>query len=256
MQAEALEAIGALSLGDDTNTAGVCLYHPSWHQGVIGLVASRIKDRCQRPVIALARADNERLRGSARSVAGVHIRDVLDAVATKHPGLLEKFGGHAMAAGLTLRECDLDRFQAAFVEEVQRWLDPSALAVIDSDGELSPDEMTLATAFELREAGPWGQAFPEPAFDGEFRVLERRMVGDRHLKLRVRPLVTGESYDAIAFNFAAVNRPPPEMPEGSVRLAYRLDVNEYLGTRRLQFVVEHLEPSASAPLVVQSASAR
>jgi len=241
MQAEALEVVSTLNLRDDTDTAGLCLYDPSWHQGVIGLVASRIKDRCQRPVIALARADNDRLRGSARSVAGVHIRDVLDAVATRHPGLLEKFGGHAMAAGLTLRESDLDRFQSAFVEEVRRWLDPAALAVIDSDGELSPEEMTLATAFELREAGPWGQAFPEPAFDGEFRVLERRMLSDRHLKLRVRPVATGESFDAIAFNFAAANHPPPELPEGSARLAYRLDVNEYLGTRRLQLVIEHLE---------------
>jgi single-stranded-DNA-specific exonuclease len=243
MQAEALEAVSTLNLRDGADTAGLCLYDPSWHQGVIGLVASRIKDRCQRPVIALARADNDRLRGSARSVAGVHIRDVLDAVATKHPGLLEKFGGHAMAAGLTLRESDLERFESAFVEEVRRWLDPAALAVIDSDGELSPGEMTLATAFELREAGPWGQAFPEPAFDGEFRVLERRMLSDRHLKLRVCPVATGESFDAIAFNFAAANRPPPELPEGSARLAYRLDVNEYLGTRRLQIVIEHLEPA-------------
>jgi single-stranded-DNA-specific exonuclease len=253
MQAEALEALSTLDFDDHMDTAGLCLYDSSWHQGVIGLVASRIKDRCQRPVVALARADNDRLRGSARSVAGVHIRDVLDAIATKHPGLLEKFGGHAMAAGLTLRESDLDRFREAFGEEVRRWLDPAALAVIDSDGELSPEEMTLATAFELREAGPWGQAFPEPSFDGEFRVLERRMVGERHLKLRVRPLASGENFDAICFNFAPANRPPPDLPDGPARVAYRLDVNEYLGTRRLQLVIEHLESATAAPVLARPA---
>lgn len=242
MQAEALDVLSGLRADVDAYaaTAGLCLYDESWHQGVVGLVASRVKDRCHRPVVALARADGDLLRGSARSVPGVHIRDVLDAVATRHPGLIEKFGGHAMAAGLTIRASAVERFRDAFEQEVRRWLDPAAESIVDSDGELSPAEMTLATAFELREAGPWGQGFPEPAFDGEFALLERRIVGARHLKLRVRPQTSGESFEAIAFNFLTPERSAAALPDGRARLAYRLDVNEYQGIRRLQLVVEHI----------------
>jgi single-stranded-DNA-specific exonuclease len=242
MQAEALAAVGRLHLDALGETpAGVCLYDDSWHQGVVGLVASRVKDRVHRPVIALARAEDGTLRGSARSVAGVHIRDVLEAIAIRHPGLIERFGGHAMAAGLTLNPEHLDTFSALFVHEVAAWLDPAAQGFVDTDGELAPEEMTLATALELREAGPWGHSFPEPAFDGEFTVLESRTVGERHLKLRVRPASSGEIFDAIAFGAIDGSTPCPEIPSGQARLAYRLDVNEYLGTRRLQLVVEHIE---------------
>jgi len=239
MQAEALDAVAALDVRE--RATGVCLYDASWHQGVVGLVASRIKDRVHRPVVAFARAADGVLRGSARSIEGVHIRDVLEAVATRNPGLMEKFGGHAMAAGLTLRESELERFERAFLEETGRWLDPEAEAIIDSDGELAPDEMSLRTAFELREAGPWGQAFPEPAFDGEFTLVESRIVGERHVRFRVRPHASGEHFEAIAFNFLTPERGAPDVPSGRARLAYRLDVNDYLGTRRLQLVVEHLE---------------
>ncbi len=239
MQAEALDALAALNVRE--HAAGVCLYDASWHQGVIGLVASRVKDRVHRPVVAFARAADGVLRGSARSIDGVHIRDVLEAVATRNPGLIEKFGGHAMAAGLTLREAELERFERAFVEETARWLDPGVAAVIDSDGELAPDEMTLRTAFELREAGPWGQAFPEPAFDGEFALVDSRVVGERHVRFRVRPQTSGEQFEAIAFNLLTPERGAADLPSGRARLAYRLDVNDYLGTRRLQLVVEHLE---------------
>lgn len=240
MQAEALDVISGLDVRADRVSA-LCLYDASWHQGVVGLVASRVKDRVHRPVIALARAEPGFLRGSARSVPGVHIRDVLDAVAARHPGLIEKFGGHAMAAGLTLREGELARFEQAFVEEAGRWLDPAAQAIFESDGELAPEEMTLATAFELREAGPWGQAFPEPAFDGEFTLLDCRVVGEKHVKMRVRPLTSGEHFEAIAFNFITPEQSAVDLPHGRARLAYRLDVNEYLGTRRLQLVIEHLQ---------------
>ncbi|HSD74486.1 MAG TPA: DHHA1 domain-containing protein, partial [Steroidobacteraceae bacterium] len=181
------------------------------------------------------------LRGSARSVTGVHIRDVLETIAIRHPGLIERFGGHAMAAGLTLDRQRLEEFSGLFVREVSAWLDPAAQGFVDTDGELTPEEMTLATALELRDAGPWGHSFPEPAFDGEFVVLESRMVGDRHLKLRVRPTASGEVFDAIAFGFLSPES-TREVPRGQARLAYRLDVNEYLGTRRLQLVVEHIEP--------------
>ena len=243
MQAEALTAVARLHLdAGGESPAGLCLYDESWHQGVVGLVASRVKDRVHRPVIALARAEDGTLRGSARSVGGVHIRDVLEAIATRHPGLIERFGGHAMAAGLTLNPERLEEFANLFVQEVSAWLDPAAQGFIDTDGELAPEEMTLATALELREAGPWGHSFPEPAFDGEFVVLESRTVGERHLKLRVRPAASGEVFDAIAFGIVSAETPSPEIPQGQTRLAYRLDVNEYLGTRRLQLVVEHIEP--------------
>ncbi|HKE43383.1 MAG TPA: single-stranded-DNA-specific exonuclease RecJ [Steroidobacteraceae bacterium] len=238
MQAEALEAVARLHLERQGILGALCLYDESWHQGVVGLVASRVKDRVHRPVVAFARAEDGTLRGSARSVTGVHIRDVLDAVAARYPGLLDRFGGHAMAAGLTLRHEHLDAFAAAFGAEVDRWLDPAALGIIDSDGELAPEEMTLATALELRAAGPWGQAFPEPAFDGEFELLDSRAVGDRHLKLRVRPVSSGESYEAMAFRY--LDGTASELPAGRAQMAYRLDVNEYLGIRRLQLVVEHL----------------
>lgn len=244
MQSEALEAVSRLRLESQGETLpGLCLFDESWHQGVVGLVAARVKDRVHRPVIALARAEDGTLRGSARSVPGVHIRDVLEAIATRHPGLIERFGGHAMAAGLTLQSDRLEHFTSAFVEEVAGWLDPAAQGIVETDGELTPEEMTLATALALREAGPWGSAFPEPAFDGEFVLLESRIVGERHLKMRVRPSVSGEVFDAIAFRFVDGDAPSSKLPQGRARLAYRLDVNEYLGTRRLQLVVEHLEPS-------------
>jgi single-stranded-DNA-specific exonuclease len=241
MQAEALAAVAQVNLeAAGESPPALCLYHESWHQGVVGLVAARVKDRVHRPVVALARAEDGTLRGSARSVPGVHIRDVLETIAIRHPGLIERFGGHAMAAGLTLDRQRLDEFAGLFVQEVRAWLDPDALGFIDTDGELTPEEMTLATALELRDAGPWGQSFPEPAFDGEFVVLESRTVGERHLKLRVRPTASGEVFDAIAFGFVGPQR-VGEIPQGQARLAYRLDVNEYLGTRRLQLVVEHIE---------------
>ena len=239
MQAEALDAVARLHLDDpDATTRGLCLFDESWHQGVVGLVASRVKDRIHRPVVAFARAEDGTLRGSARSVVGVHIRDVLDAVATRHPDLLDRFGGHAMAAGITIQSDRLGRFQEAFTTEIGRWLDPAAQGIIETDGELTPEEMTLATALELRAAGPWGQAFPEPSFDGEFELLESRVVGERHLKLRVRPLTSGESLEAIAFGY--VDGHASDLPLGRAHLAYRLDVNEYLGVRRLQLVIEHL----------------
>ncbi len=182
--------------------AGICVYDDGWHQGVIGLVASRVKERLHRPVIAFAPAEQPGwIKGSARSVPGVHVRDVLDAVATRHPGLLDKFGGHAMAAGMTLRADDLPAFERAFVEEVARWIDEDTLAGhLLSDGELHAGEFTVETAAALREGGPWGSGFPEPCFDGRFGVIESRVVGERHLKLRVRT-GSGEAVDAIAFRY-------------------------------------------------------
>ncbi|HXW58877.1 MAG TPA: DHHA1 domain-containing protein, partial [Solirubrobacteraceae bacterium] len=182
------------------------------------------------------------LRGSARSIAGLHIRDVLDVIAARHPQLISRFGGHAMAAGLTLERSRLDDFARAFDAEVERWLAQAPPAdVVETDGELAHAEIALDTAHALRAGGPWGQAFPEPSFDGVFSVRSARLVGERHVKLWVEVPQSGRSYDAIAFNHC---EPGAEFvpPQGLMRLVYRLDVNEYQGERRLQLLIEHLLP--------------
>lgn len=240
MQQEALAIIQGIHEDPTQLPLGVCLYDEGWHQGVVGLVASRIKDRVHRPVIAMAKADEATLKGSARSVPGVHIRDVLDAVAARHPGLIDKFGGHAMAAGLSIQAHRLDDFAAAFDAEVSRWMTlDDARGVVHSDGEVPSDAFTLDAARALRAGGPWGQAFPEPLFDGRFTVLETRVLGERHLKLKVRA-GDGPVCDAIAFRYFDADDAEPVSAAQQVEMAYRLDVNEYNGTERLQLVVEYL----------------
>ncbi|WP_210398038.1 single-stranded-DNA-specific exonuclease RecJ [Motiliproteus sediminis] len=240
MQVQALELLKQLDLGRDGEPpAGVCLYEPDWHEGVIGILASRIKDRLHRPVIAFARAENGQLKGSARSIPGLHIRDALDAVAARYPGLLTKFGGHAMAAGLTLDHDGFTAFQHAFCDEAARSLSATQLqARIDTDGELSPQELTMEVARELRFAGPWGQHFPEPLFDGEFELVQQRIVGQRHLKL-VLAAAGGYCVDAIAFN-VDLELWPSEAPRA--RVVYKLDINEFRGNQSLQLLVDYLEP--------------
>jgi len=247
MQLEAVDIAATLRFnvaGDES--LGLCLFDESWHQGVVGLVAGRIKDRLHRPVIAFARAESGGLRGSARSVPGIHIRDALDSIATRHPGLIDKFGGHAMAAGMSLAEEALDRFRAAFAEEIAARADAeSLLGVIHSDGELTRAELCVDTARVLRGAGPWGQGFPEPVFDGEFEVLDARIVGGRHLKLSVREGGTSEcgglAIDAIAFGYIGGAVEDPQLRAGMrAHLAYRLEVNEYRGADRVQLNCQHL----------------
>ena len=244
MQVMALAAVSHLREREEEGPTrqGVCLFDPDWHQGVVGLVASRIKDRIRRPVIAFARAGDGQLRGSARSVTGIHIRDVLDGMAARHPQLISRFGGHAMAAGLSLEEANLDAFARAFDEEVSRWRDPGIPANhVETDGELTSEEIALETAQALREGGPWGQAFPEPCFDGRFAVKNARVVGEKHLKMWVTSGDGARSFDAIAFNFKGADENPP-LPAGDVHLVYRLDINEYKGERRLQLLVDHVLP--------------
>ena len=247
MQQEALGALRHVDLegAGGVRHCGLCLFDESWHQGVVGLVASRVKDRVRRPVIAFASADQALLRGSARSVAGIHIRDVLDAIAARRPDLISRFGGHAMAAGLTLERAKLDEFARAFDEEVARWAGGAADAdAVETDGELAVSEIALDTAQALRAGGPWGQAFPEPSFDGLFSVRDARVIGERHLKMWVEVPRSGRSFDAIAFNHleeGVVFTPP----EGLAQLVYRLEVNEYQGERRLQLLVDHLLPAAA-----------
>lgn len=240
MQQEALSAIADMRAGDPELPLGLCLFDESWHQGVVGLVASRVKERVNRPVIALARADEQTLKGSARSISGVHIRDVLDTVATRHPGLIEKFGGHAMAAGLTLPAAGLERFRSEFDSEVRRWMSvEDTIGVVHSDGSLRQDELTIDVARLLQQAGPWGQSFPEPLFDGCFEVRNVRVLGERHLKLEVRS-ADGPCCEAIAFRHFDHDDAPEVQPDSRVELAYRLDVNRFNGSERLQLVVEYL----------------
>jgi single-stranded-DNA-specific exonuclease len=237
MQEQALDALKKIQT-DGAAPYGVCLFDEDWHQGVIGILAGRIKERLHRPVIAFARWNETELKGSARSIPGLHIRDVLADVATHHPGLIGKFGGHAMAAGLTLPRVALDDFSRAFNEVVSARLDQVDLQnALMSDGELNSDELSLEIAEILREAGPWGQAFPEPLFDGVFEVLEQRLVGGRHLKMTLNK--SNQTIDAIAFNID-INEWPNYRCE-SINIAYRVDVNEFRGKRKVQLIVEHLE---------------
>jgi len=237
MQEQALAALDKLHL-DGNLPHGLCLFDESWHQGVIGILASRIKDRVHRPVIAFAKASDTEIKGSARSVPGLHIRDALDAVAAHHPGLLNKFGGHAMAAGLSLPRAHFETFRTAFAEEVARHLGADDLTgKVLTDGQLLPEDMTMELAQSLRAGGPWGQGFPEPLFDGQFEVLGSRVVGEKHLRLTLRQ-PQGRSIEAIAFNRAAL-----QPSAGSrVEAAYRLDINSYQGNQTLQLVIEYLAP--------------
>lgn len=217
---------------------GLALFQESWHQGVVGILAARIKEHYHRPVIAFARGEGGVLKGSARSVPGLHIRDALDSVASRNPGLLEKFGGHAMAAGLTLDEASLEQFAEEFDREVRGRISADQLqGRVLSDGLLAADELTMAMARQLRDGGPWGQGFSEPLFDGWFRVITRRIVGEHHLKLVLQPEEGGEPLDAIAFSQAAGC---PAVECDRVHAAYRLDINEFRGRKNLQLVIEHL----------------
>jgi single-stranded-DNA-specific exonuclease len=239
MKTQALEHVQQLHFDTEQLPMGLCLYNADWHQGVIGILASRIKERFHRPVIAFAPSAPGEIKGSARSIPGLHIRDTLDAIAARHPQVLQKFGGHAMAAGLSLAESQLPLFEAAFREELKHRLDEEALTgVLESDGSLDSADFSLELAELLRSAGPWGQGFPEPLFDGYFTVVSQRVVGEHHLKLSVRPDGGREALDAIAFNQAAEH----QLQKGQrVRLAYRLDSNEYRGLLGLQLMVEMIE---------------
>lgn len=241
MQIEALALCDKLERSTDALPFGLAMYHPEWHQGVVGILASRLKERFNRPVIAFAPAGDGILKGSGRSIAGLHMRDALERLDTLNPGLMMKFGGHAMAAGLSLEESKFDEFRDKFAELVGEWLDPSHLeGVVWSDGELSARELTIDTAEMLRDGGPWGQAFPEPTFDGTFRILQQKLLKERHLKLMIEPVGGGPLLDGIAFNID-----PTFWPDSSIRevqLAYRLDINEFRGNRSVQLIIEHLWP--------------
>ncbi len=233
----ALERIGSQ---DDMQTPiAVCLFDAEWHPGVVGLVASKMKEKLHRPVIAFAPSEpgSSSLRGSARSSPGFHIRDALANVDAAHPGLMGKFGGHAMAAGLSLEESEFARFQSVFREQVEAMMDPAMLhAELLSDGELSADEFAAANAEALRSGGPWGQGYGEPLFDGVFEVIDWRVVGERHLKLVLRTEGRREPLNAIHFGGWQ-----EQEPETRLRIAYRLVPDDYRGGNAIQLIVEHRE---------------
>ncbi|PDN24108.1 single-stranded-DNA-specific exonuclease RecJ [Salmonella enterica] len=241
MQAEALILCEKLERSSETLPGGLAMYHPEWHQGVVGILASRIKERFHRPVIAFAPAGDGTLKGSGRSIQGLHMRDALERLDTLYPDLMIKFGGHAMAAGLSLEEHKFEQFQQRFGELVTEWLDPALLqGEVISDGPLSAAEMSMEVAQLLRDSGPWGQMFPEPLFDGRFRLLQQRLVGERHLKVMVEPVGGGPLLDGIAFNIDTTCWPDNGVREGE--LAYKLDINEFRGNRSLQIIIDDIWP--------------
>ena len=239
MQREALAQLKDLPV--ENLPFGLCLFEADWHQGVIGILASRLKERYHRPTIAFADAGEGMLKGSARSVPGFHIRDALDAVASRHPGLISKFGGHAMAAGLSLPAEHFETFAKAFDEEVRRQLcEDDLTGRLLSDGVLSIDEFNLPLARELRNAGPWGQHFPEPLFHGAFQLVQQRIVGERHLKVVLKSECGSLQLDGIAFGVDREVWPNPTVRW--VELAYKLDVNEFRGQESVQLLISHLAP--------------
>lgn len=238
MQEQALQFLKKCQPEQEQLPLGLCLFDQDWHQGVIGILASRIKDRLQRPVIAFALANEGELKGSARSIPGVHIRDALAHLAIQFPELIIKFGGHAMAAGLTVPFAAFKAFSAAFDKIISSQIKTTDLHhAYLTDGELNAEDLTLDLAHLIREAGPWGQSFPEPLFDGVFQLMDQRLVGGKHLKMTVAK--DDKILDAIAFN-VDMNEWPNYRCD-CVTLVYRLDVNEYKGKRKVQLIVEHIK---------------
>ncbi len=242
MQQEALKSLQTLSLDESDLPWGLALFQDDWHQGVIGILASRIKDKYHRPVIAFADAGEGEIKGSARSIKGLHMRDLLELINSRHPGMIIKFGGHAMAAGLSLRADAFELFQSAYDKAVRELLKPEQLTgEILSDGELPIALMNLETAFLLRESGPWGQSFEEPLFDGYFSVIQQRIVGEKHLKLVLETDCGSVMMDAIAFNVDLQTWPDATIKHA--RVAYKLDVNEFRGNQTVQMLVDYIEPA-------------
>ncbi len=241
MHQQALQFLSSVGkLEKQSAEHGICLFNPEWHQGVIGILASKIKDKLQRPVIIFARDEDGSIKGSARSIAGVHIRDILDRLATTEPGLIMTFGGHAMAAGLTIAETELERFSILFNELIKEHIIAYGLdSDIYTDGCLPAEVINLETAELIRNSGPWGQGFPEPVFDGTFVVIDKKIVGENHLKLRVKDRDYNRQFDAIAFN--TTHRAwPGDVTD--LNLIYKIDVNEYMGRKTAQLIIEYIEP--------------
>lgn len=241
MKSQAQDLLASMALEPSHLPWGLALFDPDWHQGVIGILAARIREQTHRPTIAFAPdEDGVHIKGSARSIAGLHIRDALAVVDARCPGLMKKFGGHAMAAGMTIEQSNLERFSQAFDQAVREVLSAEDLeAAIVTDGPLDLSELCLETAYLLKKAGPWGQHFPEPLFDDEFRVISQRIVGENHLKLVLQPMVGNAVVDGIAFN---TGPEVPDLTRCGARVVYKPDANTFRGRTSLQLLIEYLEP--------------
>lgn len=241
MKEDALDIINALHLNSEKMPLGLCLYDENWHQGVIGIIAGRLKEKYNRPTIIFAKGDNHTIKGSARSIPTVHIRDLLDVISKKSPTIIDKFGGHAMAAGLTIRKDKLSEFKKLFESELSNYMDINdCIGRLYSDGELDLVDFSLKTASMIESAGPWGQAFPKPLFDNEFELIEQRLLGGKHLKMVLRIKGAFDVIDAIAFNIN--DNEWPNYRANKIHCAYYLDINRYQGRSRLQLMVENLTP--------------
>ncbi len=239
MQTNALTMIERLGSIENL-PIGLCLLDETWHQGVIGILAARIKDRLHRPVIMFTHDKEDQIRGSARSVQGVHIRDIIEQIATQHPGMVLFFGGHAMAAGLTIPLDQFELFQKLFDQEVRKYLSSDALqGIIYSDGELLAQDFTLELAELLKKFTPWGHDFPEPVFDGKFEILERHLLNNQHLKLKVRSLDGSQTIDVIAFNTVDTDWKDDTK---CIYLAYQLDINSFRNIKTVQLIARHVTP--------------
>ncbi len=238
MQQEAFDIVQNLNLNKKL-PLGICIYDEGWHQGIVGLVAARIKEKLHRPVIAFAKGEDNLLKGSARSISSLHIRDLLERIAIRYPNLITKFGGHAMAAGLSLEPSSYAEFSEAFAEAVAEEVGQNELChKLYTDGPLNSEEFTFEVAEILRHGGPWGPGFPEPLFDGEFKLVNQRLVGRRHLKMVLQAPGNDQYLDAIAFNVDLIQWPNYDCE--FIRLVYRIDINEYRGRKKLQLVVEEI----------------
>jgi single-stranded-DNA-specific exonuclease len=240
MQKQALEVLKSNKFENvDAHRFGIALYDADWHQGVIGIVAARLKEKFHRPVIVFAQTNETELKGSARSIPGLHIRDAIDLLATRHPELINTFGGHAMAAGMSIPKERFEEFSTVFNQIIEELVTPEQLgAILLSDGELKENELSLDIAELLFRAGPWGQGFPEPIFDGVFSVNDHQIVGKHHLKLSLTPLGGRQKINAIAFN---IEKHQWHEDVNEVRIAYQLSINEFRGIRSAQLIIQHLE---------------
>jgi len=219
----------------------ICIYNKDWHQGVVGILASKIKEKFNRPVIVFAKENDDTLKGSARSISELHIKDVFDEIAKLHPELILSFGGHAMAAGLTIKQSHYENFSEIFDKVVSQCISSDKLEdEYLTDGELSAEDFTLPLALAIQDAGPWGQSFPEPTFAGQFKILDKRVVGENHLKLKLQSRDNSATLDAIAFNMTDTNWPPETE---QIVSTYRLGINDFQGNSQVQLFLEHIEPS-------------
>jgi single-stranded-DNA-specific exonuclease len=238
MTYQAEKILPQLSL--ENPTIGLCVYHQDFHQGVIGILAGRLKDRYHRPVIVFSKVNETELKGSARSIQGCHLRDILALIDTKKPGLINKFGGHAMAAGLSIDENNFSLFSDIFIKTLNENIQPEILHnILLTDGELFQHELTIDSAVLLQNQLIWGQGFPEPLFQGNFIILDQKLINQKHLKLKLKSGERSQPIDAIFFNYP--EHISVQHPKKLVNFVYRLSINEYLGLKSLQLIIEYVE---------------